>query len=90
MTDFGNSSYTVYLKRSKGLGDGVMGYGIRFIAKDKGPTVLSLVPNGEASRSGLISEGDVLISVDGASVEGMSFSQVGILQFYFDSVRHFL
>ena len=58
------------------MGEGVAGYGIRFVSKEEGPTILSLVPNGEASRSGVITEGDVLVAVDGISIAGIPFSEV--------------
>jgi C-terminal processing protease CtpA/Prc len=76
MDELEASSFTLHLTRSEGLGEGVAGYGIRFVPKEQGPTVSSLIPNGEASRSGVIAQGDVLVAINGISIAGMSFAEV--------------
>ena len=47
----------VFLKRSKGLGDGVVGYGLHLTPSDLGPKIVSVTSGGEAARTGLISVG---------------------------------
>ncbi len=47
----------VFLKRSKGLGDGLVGYGLRLTPSDLGPKIVSVISGGEAARTGLISVG---------------------------------
>lgn len=71
-----NSTYTIHLKKSAGLGDGVAGFGIRFESSCMGPRVILAIPNGEACRSGLVANGDVLVALDGVAVEGMNFKDV--------------
>lgn len=51
-----------------GLGAGVMGYGMQFEPRPSGPIVTKIFGGGEAHRTGLIQEGDVLIEVNGASI----------------------
>lgn len=47
----------VFLKRSKGLGDGVVGYGLHLTPSELGPKIVSVTSGGEAARTGLISIG---------------------------------
>ncbi len=47
----------VFLKRSKGLGDGVVGYGLHLTPSELGPKIVSVTSGGEAARTGLISVG---------------------------------
>lgn len=45
------------MKRSRGLGDGVVGYGLHLTPSDMGPKIVSVTSGGEADRTGLISVG---------------------------------
>ncbi len=47
----------VFLKRSKGLGDGVVGYGLHLTPSELGPKIVSVTSGGEAARTGLITVG---------------------------------
>ena len=51
---FLKSSYTVNLTKSRGLGEGIKGYGIQFAPTGKGPVVVRVFTGGEADRSGLL------------------------------------
>lgn len=51
-----------------GLGSGVMGYGMQFEPRPNGPIVTKIFGGGEAHRTGLIQEGDLLTEVNGASI----------------------
>jgi hypothetical protein len=45
-----------------------MGYGMQFEPRPHGPIVTKVFGGGEAHRTGLIQEGDVLTEVNGASI----------------------
>mmetsp|Transcript_4244 Transcript_4244/g.8574 ORF Transcript_4244/g.8574 Transcript_4244/m.8574 type:complete len:100 (+) Transcript_4244:326-625(+) len=72
---FLKATYTIHLQRSKGLGDGVRGYGLQFEPRQDGPTVTKVFQGGEAHRSGLVQNGDVLVEVNGEPVQGKGFMQ---------------
>mmetsp|Transcript_25338 Transcript_25338/g.67191 ORF Transcript_25338/g.67191 Transcript_25338/m.67191 type:complete len:117 (+) Transcript_25338:35-385(+) len=73
---FLTSTYVIHLKRSKGLGEGVAGYGLHLTPTDLGPKVVRVTEGGEAHRTGLISIGDVIVEVDGIPTKGVDFQQV--------------
>mmetsp|Transcript_11750 Transcript_11750/g.18449 ORF Transcript_11750/g.18449 Transcript_11750/m.18449 type:complete len:100 (+) Transcript_11750:212-511(+) len=73
---FIKSQYSIHLKKSAGLGEGVRGYGMQFQDKTSGPTVSLVASGGEASRSGLVQEGDVLKEVDGKTIVGRNFTEI--------------
>ncbi len=53
----------VHLKRSRGLGEGVAGYGLHLVHSHPGPKVVSIIKGGEADRAGLISIGVSVMSL---------------------------
>lgn len=69
MTDF-----TVDLNKNRGDS---LGIGFRKLTEPPHCEVSILVSNGVAAKSGLVHEGDLLLSVNGINVEGLSPSEVG-------------
>lgn len=68
------TEFTVDLTKNRGDS---LGIGFRKLAEPPHCEVSILVSNGVAAKSGLVREGDLLLSVNGVNVEGLSPSEVG-------------
>jgi carboxyl-terminal processing protease len=64
--------------KSAVLEENIVGVGVELKAHDRGALVLSVVENGPAARARLAA-GDLIVGVDGRSVQGMSLSQIANL-----------
>lgn len=68
------TEFTVELIKNRGDS---LGIGFRKLAEPPHCEVSILVPNGVAAKSGLVRRGDLLLSVNGINVKGLSPSEVG-------------
>jgi hypothetical protein len=73
--------YQVHLKRSRGLGEGVVGYGLHLTPSELGPKIVQVISGGEAERTGLISIGVSLANPIATLILSDTFSLAGYYSF---------
>src|SRR5690606_4570258 len=64
--------------KSAALEENIVGVGVELKAHERGALILGTVENGPAARARL-TNGDLIVGVDGRSLQGMSLSQIASL-----------